>query len=223
MREYRRKGLRVEFNGVAFYRYPESPVRTHRVYYTPGIADRQRGVQALHQEVWKAAHGPIPDGHDIHHSDHDPENNALENLVCLSIAEHRGGHARERGRSEQQLRHLERIRPLAVEWHRSEEGRLWHSENGRRAWERRESVERTCAYCGRRYECQTNRATDRFCSNRCTAAERRRSGVDDEVRICALCGTEFRANRYKGTKTCSRACGGRLGSRTRTGLQPDGR
>jgi hypothetical protein len=42
--------------------------------------------------VWEQARGPMPRGHVIHHRDRDPLNDAIENLACLSRAEHRMEH-----------------------------------------------------------------------------------------------------------------------------------
>lgn len=46
----------------------------------------------LHREVWLAAHGEIPAGHDVHHADHNRTNNALGNLECLPKGAHRRHH-----------------------------------------------------------------------------------------------------------------------------------
>lgn len=73
---------RITFNGVTYYRYPDSPSRSKRVYY-------QRQGKNLHRAIWMAAHGEIPPGHEIHHADGDPLNNELDNLVLMDISEHR--------------------------------------------------------------------------------------------------------------------------------------
>lgn len=126
----------VEFNGIIFRRYPDSKNAAHRRYYKPGGRWIKQGVQALHQEVWKAAHGPIPDGAHIHHRNGDLSDNSLANLVCLAPGEHAVEHAPARsayGKSAKQLAHLDRIRPLAAAWHRSPEGREWHRQHAREA------------------------------------------------------------------------------------------
>lgn len=50
----------------------------------------------MHRDVWEHHNGPIPDGFDIHHVDHDRANNDLSNLVCLSKDEHTRLHHAER-------------------------------------------------------------------------------------------------------------------------------
>lgn len=47
-----------------------------------------------HVYVWEQANGPKPEGCDIHHIDGDGQNNALENLVCLTKSEHKQLHAK---------------------------------------------------------------------------------------------------------------------------------
>lgn len=42
----------------------------------------------MHRYVWQKEHGPIPKDHDIHHRDGNKANNNIENLECLSKAEH---------------------------------------------------------------------------------------------------------------------------------------
>lgn len=45
-----------------------------------------------HRVVWEAAHGPIPSNAMIHHKNHDPLDNRLENLEALSRSEHMRTH-----------------------------------------------------------------------------------------------------------------------------------
>ena len=217
----------VVFNGIKFRRYPDAKGASDRRYYVPGIADRQRGVGRLHEEVWKAANGrDIPDGHHIHHADGDYLNNAPANLVCITADEHREHHAGERRGVIRldQLEHLESIRPLAAQWHGSEEGRAWHSEHGVRTWEKREPYERSCDQCGGSYDTRSKHGFERFCSNRCKSAWRRASGVDDEDRSCEFCGGVFRVNKYESTRYCGRSCSTRHRyARQRAGLESDGR
>lgn len=47
-----------------------------------------------HVLVWERAHGPKPQGCDIHHIDGNGKNNALENLECLTKSEHKTLHAK---------------------------------------------------------------------------------------------------------------------------------
>ena len=211
-----RKRPRVEsvvFNGITFRRYPDAKRRTEQVYFTPGGSHRARGVGRLHQEIWKAAHGPIPEGFDTHHRDHDPDNNSIDNLVCVPNEVHRSHHG-DQPRSDAQRTAWAANQQLAAEWHRSDEGRAWHSENGRRAWIGREPRTLACAHCGEVFETTDRNESTRFCSGKCRAYARKASGIDDVDRTCEGCGETFRINRYASTRNCSRACSWTVRRRT---------
>lgn len=79
----------IEFDGTKFYRYPDSPKRTHRVYY-------QNQGRILHREIWKKANGPIPRGYEVHHKDGNPLNNAVENLEAIPRPTHKAISAHSR-------------------------------------------------------------------------------------------------------------------------------
>lgn len=201
----------VTFRGVRFRRYPEAKGHSTRVYFQPGIAAAQRGIESLHREVWKAAHGPIPDGCHIHHVDHDPANNDLSNLVCMTEDEHREHHALDehaasRKRTDEWLGHLAEIRPLATEWHRSTEGRAWHREHGREVAANMPMKPGVCDQCGKAF---LSKVPMRFCSNACKSAWRRTAGLDDVARACERCGAAFTTNRYSRVRFCSRSCASR--------------
>jgi len=61
-----------------------------------------------------------------------------------------------------------------------------------------------CDYCGDAFQARARNS--RFCSPKCSAAERRASGKDDVERICHQCGSVFTANRYDATQHCSKSC-----------------
>lgn len=206
----------IRFNGVPYRRYPDSPRRSDRLYFTASY--NASGEQRLHRAVWAAAHGPIPDGHHVHHIDGDPLNNDVSNLRCVTPKEHIAEHMSPE-RSQWQREHAERIRPLAAAWHSSPDGRAWHSATAKAAWEGREPQPGVCEQCGAGYE---SLKPGRFCSNKCKSAWRRDSGLDDEQRACVVCGDGFTINRYAKQRTCGGPCVGRLQSLTKRGLQPDG-
>ena len=88
---FRRYGLEVrpskkikaykEFNGSKY------TLRNNGYY---GRTDGSRSM--MHRDVWVHFNGDIPDGHDIHHKDHDKENNDIGNLECISKSLHRLHH-----------------------------------------------------------------------------------------------------------------------------------
>jgi hypothetical protein len=198
----------VIFQGIAFRRYPDSRCWSDRVYYKPHVGDHRRGVESLHREIWKAHHGPIPPGWQVHHKDGRALNNDPANLDCLPAglhhqhhAQHLSDEARARARA-----WIAQIRPLAAAWHRSEAGRQWHREQMRRVWAAKTPQPYACTHCGR-VASSLAPAKSRYCTNACKSAARRQAKVDDVERVCAHCGDTFRVNRYAPTQTCSRSCG----------------
>lgn len=201
----------VVFNGIRYRRYPDAAQQCDQRYYVAGIADRQRGATRLHQDIWRLHNGDIPEGYHVHHDDGDHDNNDPSNLVAIPDCDHREHHVEERRASGQYVRperleHLERIRPMASEWHSSSEGLAWHAENGKKSWETRTYRDETCEQCGKTYSTRAVQSHDRFCSNACKSAWRRAAGLDDEDRTCEQCGATFRINKYSGTRNCSRRC-----------------
>lgn len=62
---------------------------------------REKGSRKIHHQlesrwVWEITKGSIPKGFDIHHADHNPENNELSNLRCIPSNEHDVYHQRIR-------------------------------------------------------------------------------------------------------------------------------
>jgi hypothetical protein len=205
----------VEWGGRVWRRYPESKRRNHRVYFQ---CHASAGSPLwLHQEVWKAAHGEIPDGYEIHHKDDDSLNNALDNLDCIPLAEHRKRHS---GRCSDKMRsHLDAVRPLAAAWHGSEAGHAWHSEHAVKvAAERRPSV-RSCKVCGADFASVHAYAT--FCSQACRDRGRPARRKLHQ-RTCVGCGVVFATDRNR-ARFCTRPCAVRSSwAAKRAGVQPDG-
>lgn len=197
----------VIFKGHVYRRYPDSPRRSHRVYYQ---YHPTAGVRYLHRDIWLAAHPgeEIPEGWHVHHKDEDPFNNDPSNLVLLSPAVHSEVHPGDQSWEEENLLdHLDRIRSLASEWHASEEGRAWHSAHGKATWEDRQPLGiRSCEICGTEFQAWKDDA--RYCSRRCInrATERRLR----KTATCTVCGSEFTQDRKGRSQSCSRKCGAQL-------------
>src|SRR5208282_5331070 len=112
-----------------------------RNYYWPGGHHRERGVGALHQEIWIARYGPIPPAHHIHHRDENPLNNDISNLEAKLGREHN----REHSSSEENKARFRLVQPLGLEkaaaWHRTEAGRELARRNGKLVMSLRVAVE----------------------------------------------------------------------------------
>lgn len=181
-----------EFNGERFY--------LCGAYF-------QRNGRRLHRLVWELAYGKRPPGgYEVHHRDENRHNNALSNLELLPKFTHRSIHAKEKAASGQWVSALERARPKAAEWHRSEEGRAWHREHAKGSIAKpREPRKFSCVQCGKEFMGFAARAS-KYCSRTCATMHRRKSGVDDVSRQCASCGGTFSANRYGKVKFCTVRC-----------------
>ena len=198
----------IVYRGTKFRRYPNSERRTDRVYYTPGIADRRKGVQRLHQEVWKDAHGvkEIPLGYHVHHIDEDPFNNDPANLDLVLASDHLKEHAASEKWTKAREAWIKAGQEAAREWHKSEEAKEFHRELGRKSWEATKERTLRCEWCGIDFETRVMHNRTKFCSASCKSAARRASGVDDETRACLVCGEEFTVNRYSKKRHCSSKC-----------------
>lgn len=204
------------FNGLKYRRYPQSKNRSLRVYFS------RRGGVHLHREIWKSVHGKIPKGHHIHHKDENPLNNAIENLECISAGDHLRHHRLGKIPTEEQTKHLERIRPMAAEWHRSDEGRAWHSQHSIDAFAGRKPIKYKCEQCGKEFESKKIGGV-RFCHINCKSTARKRSGIDNVERKCLQCGKEFIINKYVKKDVCSSGCcRSRKAQQENSGVQSDG-
>ena len=135
-----------------------------------------RGGKKLHRDVWAKAFGPIPAGCHIHHKDSNPKNNALANLECLPAHLHlsEAWHTNKHGRSEH---FSELARERAADWHKSEEGRLWHSRHAIRAqsWTKWKREEKPCPQCSKLFNALVRNSghSQIYCSPNCKAAASR--------------------------------------------------
>jgi len=209
----------VEWGGKVWRRYPSSEHTSSRVYFSRGTADRPIW---LHRAVWASVHGPIPAGHHLHHIDENTANNDVGNLECLTPQQHADMHPWSDERRARGAALLERIRPLAKAWHASPDGLDFHRRIGGLSYAGFTPTSKPCEQCGASFEPGAIGNRDRFCSNKCKAAHRRASGVDDVTRVCA-CGASFSVNRYAKQSACSRSCGNRARGRTiRARVRSDG-
>jgi hypothetical protein len=192
----------IEWGGRVWRRYPESKRRSHRVYYQSHA--KWKGTPLyLHRELWKSVHGEIPDGHEIHHRDDNPLNNAIDNLECLPLAEHRRRHPVRM--DDWRMGHLEAIRGKAAEWHRSEEGREWHRKHARECAGKRVAVALICTVCGSPFK--SKRPDAKFCGQKCRDRGRAERVATHECE-CGWCGGKFLSLK-PAQRFCSYSCSGR--------------
>lgn len=183
-------------------------------YYLCSTPESDGKRKRMHVYVWEHYNGKAPDEYHIHHIDGNKSNNEIGNLRLEKAYEHLSYHAKLNYKTnpEKFKEHLKNIRPLTLKWHRSEEGREWHSQNSKRMWKNKDTQTYICSFCGKEF-CSLHSystSSNTFCSNNCKAAYRRKSKIDNIKNICAVCGKEFEKNKYSKTQTCSRECATKL-------------
>ena len=177
-------------------------VRDDKTGYYLNSTSRKR----LHRVVYENEVGPIPDGFEIHHIDRDKSNNEISNLQCLSKREHAILHGTSLTKEEKEKRAKNIVKyamPKAKEWHSTEQGKTWHSQHGRESYKQRAINIYTCDNCENPFETKHIYSVgNKFCSNKCKSAYRRKKGLDDIQRRCICCGENFTINKYSKKQKC---------------------
>lgn len=175
-------------------------------YYLSSIKIGDKRMR-LHVYVWEKANGKLPKGYSVHHKDKNKRNNEIENLELLTKKEHAELHGRTMSEERRKLMAknvMENAMPKAKAWHGTSAGIQWHRDHAKDVWEKAQLRKYLCTFCGEEFETKNSysEGSNTFCSNKCKAAFRRASGVDDITKICERCGNEYRANKYQKTKYC---------------------
>lgn len=190
---------KLNIDGFSFYK--------SKGYWVGSIGPRS--IKRLHVYIWEKNNGKVPKGFSIHHIDHNIDNNELCNLKLLTTREHHQYHMLLRDKQEMRDNLTIKARPLASKWHGSEAGIEWHKkhykeQNGKL------HVKKiiTCQYCGN--VCEVNfgggKNGNKFCTNACKSAERRKENVDLIDKTCFGCGQTYSSSKYSRSKYCSRIC-----------------
>ena len=144
------------------------------VYYLCGYYFQRRG-ERLHRAVWEHFNGPIPEGYHVHHIDGDRTNNQIDNLALMPGLAHVRQHAQSESRRENGRKAIKIAIQVAPAWHKSEEGRRWHSENAKKRWAKAPVTTYVCDICGEPYATKCYRElTHHLCGQNCRAKYRRR-------------------------------------------------
>lgn len=170
----------IAWGGRKYRRQPEHSDRHRRVYFMATTAPRTY----LHRDIYEAAHGPIPDGFHVHHLNHDPLDNRIENLAVLSPEAHARYHESKRERFEKVCDECGReftagadrarwCSPACKERRRRKDGVAYvRPKVGRMA------EARVCIECGSEFTARKPWAV--YCSGVCrgSAGRRRRAGLE---------------------------------------------
>ena len=146
-----------------------------KTYYLCGKYFQRNGVR-LHREVWREAHGDIPEGYEVHHIDANRANNQLENLVLMEGGEHNSMHAKAANHDKAIMAAQEAARA----WHSTSDGQKFHSELARKNWSRSHAKTYTCSWCLKPYSTRHmyGAGQNHFCCANCRAAATRKRKRD---------------------------------------------
>lgn len=172
-------------------------------YLSTKIYKNNRRIR-LHRYIWEQYNGEIPNNYEIHHIDHNKDNNDISNLEMLTKEEHKKRHNEEITddiKEKYRINLEQNARPKAIEWHKSNKGKEWHKEQYKNSLGKLTPKEMICEYCGKNYLSMDN-GKNRFCSNNCKSAYRRKMGIDNINRKCVVCGNEFIVNKYSKKVKC---------------------
>lgn len=197
--QYIEKTKFAYFNG---YRFTKDDKTSYYLSASKINGHRKR----LHRYIWEYYNGEIPKGYDIHHKDHNKENNTLENLELISKSNHSKLHSKELTEEQKEKRRrnmLENVIPKAIEWHKSENAKEFHKEQYKKSLALKEKQKYICENCNKEYEAFKNKK-NRFCSNNCKSAWRRKANIDNEERYCSKCGGIYKCNKYSLRKLCNK-------------------
>jgi hypothetical protein len=145
------------FQGKQYFLYPNER------YFS-------KGSNRLHRVVWEHYNGKVPKGYHVHHVDGNTHNNEISNLNLLQGSLHLRFTSKKRVKEnpeffkEFQSKGIE----AAKEWHKSDEGRLWHKKHGKECWVNRDIKTHICQQCGKEYTTR-HAGLSKFCHNNCKA------------------------------------------------------
>lgn len=190
----------VDVDNITFYKE-----NTGTGYWLSGRPKEWEAPKRLHTYIWEKHNGEVPSGYAIHHKDHNPDNNSIENLEIVKISDHARYHGNLRDKEELKRNLHEKARPKAIEWHKGEAGREWHKSHYQKT---KEALHRkvlvTCEYCGKTVEKGMGSKKNRFCSDKCKNDYRQNKDLTETV--CKICGVVFESNRTKPATCCSHEC-----------------
>lgn len=150
------------FNGLHYWKGKKEK------YYR----NAQHKPHSLHRAVWEYHYGEIPEGMVIDHIDRNTDNNQIENLRCVTQSEN------NKNISPNDLanrrRQCNEMRELAKAWHKSPEGKKWHSKHGIEAYKKRKPIERVCSICGKTFLTTQYAHRVHLCSPSCQQKDIRR-------------------------------------------------
>jgi hypothetical protein len=172
---------KVIVDGVTFRRYPNS-THAELAKYFLSSPEKRWGykTKSLHRYIWEKYKGKIPKGFHVHHKDHNPANNDISNLLCISPKQHNGEHYQEM-LPKWQKNIEEKARPKAIEWHKSKKAKAFHKRIAKLSWKNKKFIAKICLVCKKEYKTPFP-TRSKYCSLNCRATSvRRRKGIRPRI------------------------------------------
>lgn len=195
----------IDFNGVTY-----KLLSGGRYYLSQSTTNEgRRHAKSLHVAIWEYYNGQtVPPDCCIHHKDGNVYNNDISNLECVKRKDYLSNHTTKNWQNpnykERQLKVLEKAQDLAKLWHKSAEGKAWHSQHGKEVMLNRKPVTLTCQFCGKEF--QSIQPWAKYCSQSCFDKWRTRNQRVEVTGTCIVCGKEFTSTKPKRQKQTTRFC-----------------
>ena len=166
-----------EFQGKRYYwdgtRYFRRVVKVKRI-----SANKWKyKMTLLHRVVWESANVKIanPTMH-VHHLNENRKDNSLSNLGLVHISEHISHHMMSEERREKSRQAVKLAVKFAPIWHKSKEGRAWHSIHAKENFAKRAYLDFKCQVCGILFKSRDLRKRTMYCGQNCRMKDYRRKG-----------------------------------------------
>lgn len=154
----------VEWGGKLWHRYGAG---RGSYYERTDKSVRPKKTVRLHRAVWEAHNGPIPEGFQVHHIDHDMANNCISNLQLVEPGVHTRLHGVLASLSASERRskrsYVVACGECGVDLHRRQSGAAFCKRCQYRRAERKRKRKRECLHCKRAFESRAGN----YCSQRC--------------------------------------------------------
>lgn len=123
----------------------------------------------LHRYIYEKYNGTIPKGYEVHHIDHNKDNNEIDNLELLTRKQHNELHKREMTEEQKEKRRInleKNARPKAIEWHKSQKGKEWHKQHYENTKDKlQKKYKFNCLFCEKEFE--STQINSKYCSLSC--------------------------------------------------------
>ena len=157
----------------------------------------------LHRCLYQYFVGEIPAGFEIHHIDNNPENNSLENLLCLTKSEHTRLHFESSTGRFSKAEMTCQMCGKTFQKRYNGHNRFCSDKCKNKARHIEDREVRICAYCGNPFETEHSSKVT-HCSVSCAQKDRHRDSWEDL--ICPVCGKKFSAKKQFHQQYCSQIC-----------------